>query len=1089
MRYRLGLDIGITSIGWSVIHLDVNDEPTRIEDLGVRIFDRAENPKNGESLALPRRTARGARRRLRRRKHRLERIKRLFVRENLLTKDELSSLYYGVIEKDVWQLRYEVLERKLTNQEFAKVLLHLAKRRGFKSNRKSEAKDTETGKVLKATEENKNRLIEKRYRTVGEMFYIDPEFKEFKRNKTNDYKHTITRILLEDEIKIIFNMQREFGNSSISKQLEEHYIKIFTDQRPFADAKQIEQMIGYCTFEKEEKRAPKATYTFEKFMLLQKVNNIRINESGKYRELTAEERQLVVDLAYRNLSVKYKQIRKALDLEDSARFKSLTYGTKSADEVEKAEFIKLPAYHQIKKILKENSYNNDDLSQQELDFIGAAFTLYKDDKTISNYLKEIGIKDDVIEALLLLPLSMSKVGNLSIKAMKNILPYLEDGLSYDKAVELAGYNFNAISGNERKISLDPINQNEIANPVVLRALSQSRKVINAIIRKYGSPVTIHIELARDMYHDFSERQEMIRKMNENRSINEKAVSEIKNKNQLVYLTGIDVVKQKLWTQQNGYCIYSKKYINPSRLLEPGYVDVDHIIPYSRSFDDSYNNKVLVLTEENRQKGNRTPYEYFGYNTTSWHEFEEYIRTMNLPFKKQNNLLKKHFNRDDEREFKARNLNDTRYIARYLKNLLEQNLIFAKSDQKQKVYTVNGPVTAFIRKRWGLTKIREENDRHHALDATVVALTSRSMINKIISFIKNDEIKYMRDFVSKQETVDPFTGEVITDEEFTFNISEHFPLPWKNFREELEIRLNSTDPKKEVIEAKFSNYDIDDLNNVKPLFISRSPRRKITGPAHQETIRGYFYNDNKELFTVKKEKLINIKLKNGEFDMIGRDDDPLTYNLIRERLLTYDNDPKKAFAKKLYKLKKDGSNGPEIKSVKIYEKSNSGVKVNNGKGIANNAKMVRVDVFEKSGKYYLVPVYVSDIVKDELPDLAIKANSSKSEWTKMDETFKFKFSLYPNDLVRIEYNSFKKYKNKKNNEEVEMKELFGYYTSTHSGTSLMILNAHDNSWLIEGVGVKSGITAFEKYVIDPLGNYSLVKEEKRNGLAKHSYYQS
>ena len=97
MRYRLGLDIGITSVGWSIINLDTNDEPTRIEDLGVRIFDRAENPKNGESLALPRRTARGTRRRLRRRKHRLERIKRLLVREKILTKDELNSLYNDFI--------------------------------------------------------------------------------------------------------------------------------------------------------------------------------------------------------------------------------------------------------------------------------------------------------------------------------------------------------------------------------------------------------------------------------------------------------------------------------------------------------------------------------------------------------------------------------------------------------------------------------------------------------------------------------------------------------------------------------------------------------------------------------------------------------------------------------------------------------------------------------------------------------------------------------------------------------------------------------------------------------------------------------
>lgn len=922
MRYRLGLDIGITSVGWSIINLDTNDEPTRIEDLGVRIFDRAENPKNGESLALPRRTARGTRRRLRRRKHRLERIKRLLVREKILTKDELNSLYNDFIEKDVWQLRYEALERNLSNQELAKILLHIAKRRGFKSNRKSEAKDTETGKVLMATKENEKRLIEKGYRTVGEMFHLDPEFNEFKRNKTSDYKHTITRSLLLDEIKNIFSMQRTLGNSNASVHIEKQYIKIFTDQRPFADDKQIESMIGFCTFEKEEKRAPKATYTFESFMLLQKVNNIRINEDGKYRELSAEERNSIVDLAYKYSSVKYKQIRKELKLENSARFKGLTYGTKTFEEVEKTEFIKLPAFHQIKKVLKESEYANEDFSLQELDSIGIAFTLYKDDKTISDYLEVNGINEEIIEVLL--PLSFNKVGNLSLKAIQKILPFLEDGIPYDKAAEEAGYDFKALNGFDRKKLIDPINQEDIANPVVFRALAQSRKVINAIIRKYGSPVTINIELARDMYHNFSERKEMLRKMNENRSINEKAVSEIKDKNKLVNLKGIDIVKQKLWTQQNGFCVYSKnKYINPDKLFESGYVDVDHIIPYSRSFDDSYHNKVLVLTEENRQKGNRTPYEYFGQDAKRWHEFQEFIKTMNLPLKKQNNLLKKHFNRDDEREFKTRNLNDTRYIARYLKNLLEQNLLFEKSEHKQKVYTVNGPVTAFIRKRWGLTKIREENDRHHALDATVVALTTRSMINKIISFIKSDEIKYMQDLDNNKETIDPFTGEIITGEEFNKNMSEHFPLSWKGFREELEIRLNSNDPKKEILDTKLINYDITDLNNVNPLFISRAPRRKITGAAHQETIRGYFYGDNDELLTVKKETLGNISFnKNGDFPMYGKESDPYTYNAIKNRYLDY-KDSKKAFEKPLFKPRKDGSYGPIIKSVKIFKKSNSG----------------------------------------------------------------------------------------------------------------------------------------------------------------------
>ena len=78
-----------------------------------------------------------------------------------------------------------------------------------------------------------------------------------------------------------------------------------------------------------------------------------------------------------------------------------------------------------------------------------------------------------------------------------------------------------------------------------------------------------------------------------------------------HATGLDIVKFKLYQEQDGVCLYSGKNLDPSRLFEPGYADVDHIVPYSRCFDDSYQNKVLVLASENRQKGNRLPYEYLG----------------------------------------------------------------------------------------------------------------------------------------------------------------------------------------------------------------------------------------------------------------------------------------------------------------------------------------------------------------------------------------------------------------------------------------------------------------------------------------------
>ena len=212
--YRIGLDIGIASVGWAVLENNSQDEPIRILDLGVRIFEAAEVPKTGAALAAERRDARTARRRIRRRRHRLERIKWLFEREGLIQIDSFMERYHSPNLPDVYELRYEGLERKLSNEEFAQVLLHIAKHRGFRSTRKAELKEGDNGKVLKATEENRERMEEHGYRTVGEMIYKDAYFHTecawadngyllTPRNKADDYSHTMLRALLEEEVHIL----------------------------------------------------------------------------------------------------------------------------------------------------------------------------------------------------------------------------------------------------------------------------------------------------------------------------------------------------------------------------------------------------------------------------------------------------------------------------------------------------------------------------------------------------------------------------------------------------------------------------------------------------------------------------------------------------------------------------------------------------------------------------------------------------------------------------------------------------------------------------------------------------------------------
>ena len=237
--YRLGLDIGTTSVGAAILNIDHYGEPNRIIDMHVRTFEAAENTKDGSSLAAPRREARGARRRNRRHKHRLDRIKALIQSEGIYTKEKLDSLYHakGNILMDIYQIRYESLERKLNNEELTRLLIHFAQRRGFKSNRKNEKKGSDEGKLLAATADNEKYLKEKGYRTVGEMLWKDERFAENKRNKGGDYSNTFLRSQLREEIGIIFEKQKAFGSLYVTDAFSEKYLKILFSQRAFEEVR------------------------------------------------------------------------------------------------------------------------------------------------------------------------------------------------------------------------------------------------------------------------------------------------------------------------------------------------------------------------------------------------------------------------------------------------------------------------------------------------------------------------------------------------------------------------------------------------------------------------------------------------------------------------------------------------------------------------------------------------------------------------------------------------------------------------------------------------------------------------------------
>ena len=1059
INYILGLDIGIASVGWAMVEIDEEENPIRLIDLGVRVFERAEVPKTGDSLVAARRLARSVRRLTRRRAHRLLRARRLLKREGVLQAADFDE--NGLIKSlpnTPWQLRAATLDRKLTPLEWSAVLLHLIKHRGYLSQRKNEGEtaDKELGALLKGVADNAHTLQTGDFRTPAELALNKFEKESGHiRNQRGDYSHTFSRKDLQAELNLLFEKQKEFGNPHVSDGLKEGIETLLMAQRSALSGDAVQKMLGHCTFESAEPKAAKNTYTAERFVWLTKLNNLRILEQGSERPLTDTERATLMDEPYRKSKLTYAQARKLLDLDDTAFFKGLRYGK---DNAEASTLMEMKAYHAISRALEKEGLKDKksplNLSPELQDEIGTAFSLFKTDEDITGRLKD-RVQPEILEALLK-HISFDKFIQISLKALRRIVPLMEQGKRYDEAcAEIYGDHYGK-KNTEEKIYLPPIPADEIRNPVVLRALSQARKVINAVVRRYGSPARIHIETAREVGKSFKDRKEIEKRQEENRKDREKAAAKFREyfPNFVGEPKSKDILKLRLYEQQHGKCLYSGKEINLGRLNEKGYVEIDHALPFSRTWDDSFNNKVLVLGSENQNKGNQTPYEYFNGkdNSREWQEFKVRVETSRFPRSKKQRILLQKF---DEDGFKERNLNDTRYVNRFLCQFIADHMRLTGKG-KRRVFASNGQITNLLRGFWGVRKVRAENDRHHALDAVVVACSTVAMQQKITRFVRYKE---MNAFDGK--TIDKETGEVLHQK-------THFPQPWEFFAQEVMIRVfGKPDGKPEFEEAdtpeklrallaeKLSSRPEAVHEYVTPLFVSRAPNRKMSGQGHMETVKSAKRLD--EGVSVLRVPLTQLKLKDLE-KMVNREREPKLYEALKTRLEAHKDDPAKAFAEPFYKYDKAGNRTQQVKAVRVEQVQKTGVWVRNHNGIADNATMVRVDVFEKGGKYYLVPIYSWQVAKGILPDSAVVALKEENEWQKLDHSFNYKFSLFKNDLVKIKTKKAK---------------FFGYYDGFNRWTGAIDIRIHDTEitvgkkGVIEGIGVKTALS-FQKYQIDELG---------------------
>lgn len=518
----------------------------------------------------------------------------------------------------------------------------------------------------------------------------------------------------------------------------------------------------------------------------------------------------------KKMHVYYSDIRKQLILSSDFRFADLKGYIKSASELgseakyikqfENDTFVELKGYHRIKKAVlehcDENKWAELAADTNSLDVIAEALVYHKSNKTRTEYLEQNGIVDkDAIDAVL--TINMKQLANYSREAMQQLLVDMEKGDLFNEAKEKAG--FGKIEYDKQAV-LKPYSGFFENNPVVARVISQTRKLTNAIVRKYNDkyPIDqIHIEVATELANS-KKRKNQIAQGQKRYKEDKKAAEEECKIFGLDPQEGQNLLMFRLAEQQNYFCPYTgtKITLYPTGAVNEVYIkdcEIDHVIPMSRSFNDSLNNKVLCTQKANQDKRDRIPFEWFeeryGKDCRQWAELENSVKKMyGMPYTKRRNLMRKSWSEEDKEKFLSRNLNDTRYAAKHIADYLRKYFDFSKSlrhDTKDvnRIQVRSGGITAFLRHMWGLNKDRGENDLHHSIDALVVACSTYGHVYLVSNLSKEMERK----------------GK---------NWYKHFGRdkfkPWKDIREDIQKAVDS-------------------------IFISRMPRHKVTAVAHKETI--------------------------------------------------------------------------------------------------------------------------------------------------------------------------------------------------------------------------------------------------------------
>lgn len=812
MKRVLGLDLGSSSIGWAVVEEHSKEiisescisDKDKIVAIGSRIIplstDESTQFSKGQALT---KNADRTKSRTQRKGYDRYQLRRALLLEKLAQLGMYNGETLKLSKLELWGLRAKAVHEQISLLELGRVLSHINQKRGYRTVKADYGDKKQGAYVSNVLERHKE--INEQGLTIGEFMYkglkMDPAF----RCKERIYP----RIAYMEEFEAIMSCQKEFYPEVLTDETIAHIRDyIIFHQRTLKSCKHL---VGRCSLERHfmncngqlkdcsPKVAPRTSPLFQVCKIWESINNLVIyNKTNDVLHISLEQKQAI--FAFMNKHEKLK----ANDLKTLLGIKSKEWqfgkavgnglqGNTTYCAIEKAlakhkEYIHLLNFDLVCDSKEVVNVETGEIV--EIKVIDATFEkqplyeLWHVLYSISNIdeLKETLknkfniIDETVIDNLSQIDFVKAGYSNKSSRAIRKVLPYLQDGMQYHNAKIMAGYNDVTLTKEQnmtRELAekLLPIKKGELRQPVVEKILNQLVNLVNALMHEFGRFDEIRVELARELKQNREERESATKAMARNQKQNEEIAERIQKEYGLTP-TRSRIQKYKMWEESEHICIYCGKTVSAKEFLLGFGVEVEHIIPRSVIFDDGFANKVCSCSECNKEKNNRTAFDYM--KTKSEGDFTAYIERINDLAERgkiSNAKRKKLLMPASElpTDFIERQLRESQYIAKKAKEILQTIC--------HNVYSTSGSITDFLRHLWGwdevlhtlnfsryqaagLTEMVEReidgkkveveriagwskrmDHRHHAIDALTIACTKQGYIQRINNLNSLKEISF------------------------------------------------------------------------------------------------------------------------------------------------------------------------------------------------------------------------------------------------------------------------------------------------------------------------------------------------------------